>query len=230
MFSENISIWLVFAEGLLSFLSPCILPLLPVYFSFLAGATVNDIENNTINKSNFIKNSLGFVLGLSIIFVILGAGASFAGKIFFVYKDLIRQIGSIFVFIFGLHQTGLIKLRVLNYEKRFNFKEKSTSFINSFLLGVLFSFGWTPCIGPILGSVLFLAGNSGTMASGMALLFIYSLGMTIPFLLSTFAVGFFMKSYQKLYKYFNIVKIISGIILMIAGVLMYFNLLGVLSF
>jgi len=227
--TPNLSIWIVFAEGILSFLSPCVLPLLPAYISYLAGASVDDIKASTALRKSLIFNALGFALGLSLVFISLGAGASLLGGFLLQQGNLLRKIGGIIVVIFGIHHTGLITLPFLNYEKRLQVKGKAPGFFKAMLLGITFSFGWTPCIGPILGSVLILAGNTKNIMQGMGLLGVYSLGMSIPFVLIALALGKFLSSFKKIMPYFPVIKIVSGVLLMIMGILIYFNYLDVLG-
>lgn len=223
MLTQNdLTLFVVFIEGLLSFLSPCILPLIPVYISYLAGATIDEIQNDQSLRRTMLFNSFGFILGISMVFIILGAGASTIGNFFVTYDVLFRKVGAIIIIIFGLFSTGLLKINFLNYERRINVKNKSPKFINAFILGATFSFGWTPCIGPILGSVLLLASTSSTLEA-MFMLLVYSIGMTIPFLLTTLLIGKAMRQFKKVYSYFNIIKMISGVLLIIIGIAMYFD-------
>lgn len=229
MLGTNVTVWLAFLEGLASFLSPCILPLIPVYIGYLAGSTVEDIEHNETIRRTMLRNTVGFVLGISFVYISLGAGASVIGRFLFDYNDLFRIIGAIFIIVFGLFHTGLIKLNFLNRERRVDFKMKSPKFTKAFLLGMTFSFGWTPCIGPMLGSILFMAGNTGHVLKGIGLLAVYSLGMTIPLLLTAFLMGKFIKHYKKFYKYFDKIKMFSGILLIIMGIFMLFDLLSIFA-
>ncbi|WP_105615154.1 cytochrome c biogenesis CcdA family protein [Vallitalea okinawensis] len=222
LIQNDLTLFVVFVEGLLSFLSPCILPLIPVYISYLAGATIDEIQHDQSLRRTMLLNSFGFILGISTVFIILGAGASSIGSFFVTYDVLFRKVGAIIIIIFGLFSTGILKINFLNYERRLNVKNKSPKFINAFLLGATFSFGWTPCIGPILGSVLLLASTSST-TEAMFMLLVYSIGMTIPFFLTTLLVGRAMRQFKKVYKYFNTIKIISGVLLIIMGIAMYFD-------
>ena len=229
MLTQNVSIWLVFAEGILSFLSPCVLPLLPAYISYLAGASVDDIKASAALRKSLIFNAIGFTVGLSLVFISLGAGASLLGGVLLKQGNLLRKIGGVVVVIFGVHHTGAITLPFLNYEKRLQVTGKTPGFFKAMLLGITFSFGWTPCIGPILGSVLILAGNTSKVVQGMGLLGVYSLGMSIPFILIALALGKFLSSFRKIMPYFPVIKIVSGVLLILMGVLIYFNYLDILG-
>lgn len=214
---------LLFLEGLASFLSPCVLPLLPVYFSYLAGSTVDEILNKEELKKTFYKNSIGFVLGLSFVFLSLGMGANAIGQFIFKNNYFIKKIAAAIIILFGIHLSGIINIKALNYEKRLEIKKTKPKFLYAFLLGITFSFGWTPCIGAMLGSVLLMAGNAQNMLIAVFLMGVYSLGLSIPFLIATLAVGKFIRFYTKIYKYFGIIKLLSAVVLIIIGVLMFFN-------
>ena len=229
MLTPNLSMWMVLAEGVLSFLSPCVFPLIPAYLSYLAGTSIDEVQQDHSVHKTMIWNALGFVLGLSFVFISLGAGASLVGGFLFQQGEILRKIGAILVIFFGIHHTGLITIPFLNYEKRLHMKGSTPGFFKAFLLGVTFSFGWTPCIGPILGSVLILAGNTQHVLKGMGLLGIYSLGMSIPFIIIALIVGKFLSSFRKIMPYFPIIKAVSGGLLIIMGLLMYFNYFDVLG-
>ena len=215
----NLTIFIAFFAGLISFLSPCILPLVPAFLSYLVG-TSNDVKNY---RARVFLNALFFVLGFAIIFTLLGVALnSFLIKISFTLKLWLARIGGLIIFIFGLHLLKIIKIPFLEREHKFKIKAKY-GYFSSFLFGTAFAFGWTPCIGAILGSILTLAITQPE--SALSLLFAYSLGLGLPFLL----VGLFTsESYnlisrsEKFLKYFNI---IVGIILLVLGILVFFNLL-----
>ena len=223
MSTDRISMVVVFLEGLASFASPCVLPLLPVYLSYLAGASLEEVGNNKNLKRSMILHSIGFVLGLSFVFIGLGATANVIGRFMYEHGELLRKISGIVIIIFGLHHAEIINIKFFNYEKRMEVLENSPKFMNSILLGITFSFGWTPCVGPILGSVLMLAGNTETIWTGMGLLALYSLGLSLPFIIAALAINVFISHFQKIYQYFYIIKRISGILLIIMGILVYTN-------
>lgn len=214
----------VFFAGLASFITPCVLPMIPVYLMYLTGAmdvdSINDDWKKTLNRS------LAFVLGFTIVFVLLGLTATAFGKILFRNKNLLRQLGSVLIIVFGLSMLDIIRLPQFGEGKRM---KDSTGFISSMLMGMAFSIGWTPCFGPVLGAVLLVASNQATILRGGLLLLAYSIGLGVPFVLS----GFFATKLMKwINKYSNVIKImpkIAGVILIIFGVLMFFNKLAFLS-
>ena len=212
----------VFLQGVVSFFSPCFLPLLPAYLSFLAGqGIINEKQYKTSKK--LLINSSFFVLGFTVVFVLLGATATALGSFLVQNVVIIRKIGGIFIILFGLYNMGIIKLPLLLKEKKIHYSPKKASFASSFLLGISFSFGWSACIGPFLAPILTLSAYSETVYYGMLLLFIYSLGLAIPFLLIAFAFGHIWKYVQKIYKHMNIIRIISGLLLVVMGILIFMN-------
>lgn len=225
---NNISTIVVFLQGIASFLSPCILPLMPIYLTYLTGDSLEEIEAGKVRKSILI-NSIGFLLGLSLVFTVLGATATAFGRFLYFNNNIIRKIGGIVVVVFGIHHIGIINLDFLNMERRFNFNAKKPKFINSVLLGMAFSFGWTPCIGPILGSVLMMAASLETYGKGIYLLVIYSIGFSIPFLITALFLNLVLQRITNLDKYLKIIKVVSGILLIIMGILVYTNNLNAIS-
>ncbi len=217
---ENIYFTSVFAAGVLSFLSPCILPLLPVYFSLFTQDN-DDISDHP--KRYLILKTLCFVLGISTVFLLLGYGA---GKVsaFFLQRQ-VTQILGIIVIIFGILQTGLIKLPFLEKEYR-HLSSAKGNYLSTYLLGLTFSFGWTPCIGPILGGVLGLAASQSLNA--LPLMGVYTLGFTIPFLILAVLSDVLLHRIKGIYRYFNIIKIIGGVMLIIMGILLFTNSLNVI--
>lgn len=212
-----------FIEGILTFISPCILPILPVYFFYLAGVSA---ENNAVkNRYRLLFNSLGFVLGFSIVFITLGAAATTIGHFLNDNIGLFRKISGILMIIFGLNFTGIIKIGFLNTEKKFDYKFKELKFLSSIVFGMIFGFGWTPCAGAFLGSVLLMASNSGTVKEGVFLLSIYSLGLGVPFILSSLLFSEIKDSFRWLQEKGRIISIVSGVILIAAGILVYADLL-----
>jgi len=218
---ENISFFLAFIAGLLSILSPCVLPLLPSYVSYITGISFEDLTESNVSKDVFRKtlfHSLLFICGFSFIFIFLGASASFLGKTLGQYQDMIARIGGGIIILFGLHLIGIIKFSFLQGEKKADLKEKPAGIFGSILVGVVFAAAWTPCVGPILGSILTLAAAKGNVASGVYLLTAYSLGFAIPFLLFSLFLNSFLFHFQKFRKHLRLVSILSGILLLILGV------------
>lgn len=215
-------------QGIASFLSPCILPLMPIYLTYLTGDSLEEIETGKVKKSILI-NSIGFLLGLSLVFTVLGATATAFGRFLYFNNNIIRKIGGIVVIVFGIHHIGIINLNFLNMDRRFKFNSKKPKFINSILLGMAFSFGWTPCIGPIIGSVLMMAASLETYGKGIYLLIIYSIGFSIPFLITALFLNLVLQKITNLDKYLKIIKVVSGILLIIMGILVYTNNLNAIS-
>lgn len=211
---------LTFIEGILTFISPCILPMLPIYFLYLAGISEGN-EKNSLSKNKLLINSVGFVIGFTVIFVLLGATVTTIGQFLTEHKDLLRKISGILMVIFGLNFTGIINLGFLNLEKRLDYKVNKLNFFNSIVFGMVFAFGWSPCLGAFLGSALSLASSSKTVIGGIMLLFIYSMGLAIPFIVSAFIFERAKNIFKQLQKHNRLISIISGLLLIIAGILIF---------
>ena len=217
-----------FLAGILSFVSPCVLPLIPVYISYISGVSLEELQRG----GKFIPvliNSFIFVLGFTVVFVFYGASATFIGEMISHYKYILSKIGGIIIIIFGIHLTGLFRLKFLDIERKINIKGKFPLYIGSFLMGIAFSFGWTPCIGPILAAILILAAQKETLFQGIFLLFLYSMGLGIPFILSGIFINYFFKAFSKIKKHFRKIEIIAGILLIILGILVFFDIIQILS-
>jgi cytochrome c-type biogenesis protein len=210
---------MVFIEGILTFISPCILPMLPIYFIYLAGSAIEEEKY----KRTLIINSISFVLGITVIFTALGATATALGGLLNNNIDLFRKISGVIIIIFGLYFLGIIKINLFDSEKKINKKVEGKSILAAFLLGVIFAFGWSPCVGPFLASVLLMSANSETLTEGMTLLIIYSLGLGLPFILTAILFDHLKGFINKIKEKQNIIKIISGIILIIMGILFLTN-------
>ncbi|NWF75322.1 MAG: cytochrome c biogenesis protein CcdA [Nitrospirae bacterium] len=220
---QDISYTLAFIAGLLSFISPCVLPLVPSYVSFITGLSFKDLTVTSDKKRIrylTLSNSLAFIAGFSFIFVTLGISSSVIGRFLFEYLDLIRIIGGVLVIIFGLFISGILKLDLLMKEKKFHLSGKPAGYIGTFFVGMTFAAGWSPCIGPILGSILLYAGSKGSALYGLKLLSIYSLGLAVPFILSALAMNIFLSYSQKIVKYMRFIMLISGIILIVFGIML----------
>ncbi|MGI6536969.1 MAG: cytochrome c biogenesis CcdA family protein [Caldicoprobacterales bacterium] len=220
----------VFLEGVASFLSPCVLPLIPAYMTYITGKTVESMSRDRESQKTLIMNSLAFILGFTVIFVLLGAGASTLGSFLIRHQHLLRRISGLLIMIFGLFHTGILPIAFLNYEKRLLIRPEKQGLFTSFLVGMGFSIGWTPCIGPILTSVLLLAANTETLVRGMLLLAVYALGLGLPFLLLAVGIRYFWKYLKVISRHMKIIKIVSGIILIIIGIMIYYNLFALLAF
>jgi cytochrome c-type biogenesis protein len=221
-----IEISIAFGAGLISFLSPCVLPLIPGYVSFISGQSLQEILKS--KQVNFFPLVL-FCLGFSTVFIILGASASYLGQTLLQNSDTLRIIAGFIIIIFSLQLIGLINISYLNFEKRFEAK-KSQNIIFPYLIGLAFGFGWTPCIGPILGSILALASMEDTLSRAIILLSFYSLGLAIPFVLSGFLIQKFLIFSKNFKKNINLIAKIGGIILLITGILILTNQLQTIGF
>jgi cytochrome c-type biogenesis protein len=219
-----------FVAGLLSFLSPCVLPLVPGYVSLISGATVEDLQSSDRRLLRTVMlHSITFVLGFSVVFIALGAVATSVGQFANQYHALLTKIAGGVVIIFGLHLTGLLKIKALYADKRLHNVKGSSSVAGSFLVGFAFAFGWTPCIGPILAAILVLAETQDTVLKGILLLAIYSLGLAVPFLLTSLGVDRFLAFYGRFRRHLHTVEVISGVLLIAVGVLIFLNNLRLLS-
>ena len=233
MFTENISFLAALVAGFISFISPCVLPLIPGYLSFISGVSVADMSAAEKRGEVLRKVALSsfiLVLGFSAVFITLGASATAVGKFLLSNKiGLFNRIAGVIIVILGLHVMGLIRIPFLNYEKRFQARSKPLGALGTFLVGIAFAFGWTPCIGPILGGILGLAANQGTVAQGMLLLTFYSLGLGIPFLITAISFNWFLGFSGFFKKHFRSIEVASGLLLVAIGLLIFFNQFGVLS-
>lgn len=236
---KDLSFGIAFLGGVVSFLSPCVMPLIPSYISYITGLSFKDLTENTssqdgsperarIRRVTFI-NSLFFVAGFSFIFILLGASSSTIGRLFLHYRDVVRIIGGILIIIFGLFLAGLLNLNLLMREKRIELKDRPAGLIGSFIVGITFGAGWTPCIGPILGSILIYASTKESVLYGMALLGAYSLGLGLPFIISAMAINIFLSYTKGLYRYMRYVTFISGLILVAFGIVLVTDSLGFIT-
>ncbi len=217
---------IAFGAGLISFLSPCVLPLIPGYISYISGQSLQEILNK--KEINFFPLIL-FCLGFSTVFVILGASASFLGQTLLQNSEILRIAAGIIIIIFSLQLIGIINIPYLNFEKRFDAKE-SRNILFPYVIGVAFGFGWTPCIGPILGSILALASIEETLSRAVILLILYSLGLAIPFVLSGYLIQKFLLFSKNFRNNINLISKIGGIILLITGILILTNQLQAIGF
>jgi len=224
---SEISLLGALVAGLLSFLSPCVLPLVPAYLSFISGVSVDALRNgeninhDAVRKTAMVQ-ALWFVLGFSLVFIALGATASLIGQWLLSHMAVLAKVAGMIIIVFGLHYTGLIRIPFLMMEARLSTDEvKSTSGWGALILGSAFAFGWTPCIGPILGAILALAGAQGQVGEGMLLLVMYSIGLGIPFLLAAFATNSFLHWSQRFKRYLHAIEVVSGVLLIIVGVMIF---------
>jgi|TARA_E500000081_G_scaffold87447_1_gene88621 cytochrome c-type biogenesis protein len=217
---------IAFGAGLISFLSPCVLPLIPGYVSYISGQSLQEILES--KKTNFFPLVL-FCLGFSTVFVLLGASASFLGQALLQNSEILRIVAGIIIIIFSFQLLGIINISYLNFEKRFDAKE-SRNILFPYIIGLAFGFGWTPCIGPILGSILAIASIEETLTRAIVLLIFYSLGLAIPFVLSGYLIQKFLLFSKNFRKNINLISKIGGITLLVTGILILTNQLQAIGF
>ncbi len=231
MFTESISYSAALVAGLLSFFSPCILPLIPAYFTFITGLSMDELTgtHSAAVRIRIVLATVSYVMGFSLVFILMGASASFIGGAIFEYRDWIRIIGGLLIILLGIHMTGLLRFKALEFERRLEIRRKPLHLLGTFVVGMAFGAGWSPCIGPLLGSILIVAGNQETVGSGIGLLSVYAAGLAIPFLLLSIFVDSllaFMKKASWSIKYINMT---AGALLLILGLLLVTNNLNLIS-
>ena len=219
---SDVTLLAAFAAGFLSFVSPCVLPLIPGYISFVSGVSVEEMRSDTpaaASRVQIFVTSLAFVIGFSIVFVALGASATAIGKFLFDKLPELSKIAGAILIVFGLHTMGVFRLAFLETEKRVHAQRKPAGPLGALLVGIAFAFGWTPCIGPILGGILAIAGSKNSVGEGITLLAIYSLGLGIPFLITSLAINQFFGAAKKIRRYYHAIELTSGALLIVIGVL-----------
>lgn len=230
--SDHISYASAFIAGLLSFLSPCVLPLIPSYITYITGLSFADLQAehpSHVVRRKAIFHSIAFILGFTVVFVLLGASATYLGTFLHRHTVLIRKIGGVMIILFGIHVTGLLPIKLLMGEKRVSIKHKPAGYVGSFLVGLVFAAGWTPCIGPILAAILMVAATEEQVYEGILLLLLYSLGLGIPFLLSSLAMHQFLSVFNRFKKFIRTFEFVTGVFLVVIGILIYSNWLTKLS-
>jgi len=215
---NDVGLLFALAGGVLSFFSPCVFPLLPAYITHLTGGKIED-SKLVVNRPTMYLRSTGFIIGFSIIFISLGASASFIGQVLAQYRVLIMQIAGLLIIIFGLQMAGLLKFKVLMKEKRIQSEQRPKSMFSSILLGMAFASGWSPCVGLALSSILLLASSSDTLSQGIFLLGAYSLGMAIPFLIISIVISYSLKTMRKINKYLSKLAFVNGMTMVGLGFL-----------
>jgi cytochrome c-type biogenesis protein len=229
---ENVSIVTALAFGFLSFISPCVLPIVPGYISFISGLSFEEMQHSSqlpALRKRILSNSFFFVIGFSLVFIALGASASAVGQFLHEQINLMSKIAGVIVVIFGIHMIGIYKIPFLNYEKRLLTSQKPLGFLGSFVVGLSFAFGWTPCIGPILASILAVASQQETIGQGVVLLVFYSAGLGIPFLLTGVSLTVFYKVFDKFKRHLHKVEVVGGVLLVVFGILIFTNYLTIVS-
>lgn len=229
---DNVSFFTAFAAGLISFLSPCVLPLVPGYISIISGFSLDQLQSESHNSSltrSVVMNSIMFILGFSITFISLGASAAWLGQVLLSRMTFLQRIAGVILVIFGLHLLGIFKISFLYKDKRFHNVEKPRGLFGALVLGLAFAFGWTPCIGPILAGILTIASTKQTVDQGVFLLAVYSLGLGIPFLMTSLGLNKFLAFYSRFKRHFHAVEMVSGALVIAVGVLIFTNNLSRLA-
>ncbi len=233
MLSSHVSLFASFSAGFLSFVSPCVLPLVPSYVSYMTGLSLEQLTDASERqrfRQAIILNSCLFIAGFSSVFIAFGASASFVGQVLYGYQDLIRKIGAVLIIVFGLSLLGALRWNVLMTERRlFSFGSRPVGYVGSFLIGTAFAAAWTPCVGPVLGAILAYASTTESLSSGILLLASYSLGLGIPFFVTAFSVDKFLNHFQTARRYLRGVSVGSGICLVLVGAIMYVDSLALLT-
>ena len=221
---------MAFTAGLISFLSPCVLPLIPGYVSFISGVSLEEIGEKTSGRSSIMRqkgmillNSIAFICGFSIVFILLGASATWAGSFFSSRLAIFSKLAGLFIIFFGLFKMGIIRLSPLYKIKTFYFNKKKFGLLGACLIGAAFAFGWTPCIGPILGGILTYAGTLKHVNQGVVLLMVYSVGLGVPFMLTAIGINHFFRFFKRIKKYLGLIEKISGFVMVILGLMIFTN-------
>jgi cytochrome c-type biogenesis protein len=222
---ESVGFLVAFSAGLFSFLSPCVLPLFPSYLSFITGMSVERLSGEVTAgaRGRVLVHSLAFIAGFTAVFVSLGVSVSAAGQFLLDYRDWIRIAGGILIIVFGLYIAGVLRVGLFGRTAQLQIREKRAGLLGSFAVGLTFAIGWTPCVGPILGSILTLASNDKTVAQGTGLLLAYSAGLGIPFLLFSLALGAFLRFFKRYRVFIPVVERVAGVLLIVVGVLVVSN-------
>ena len=233
---ENVTLFAAFGAGLLSFISPCVLPLVPGYLSYISGLSLDELRGAPVAgggvpvtapsaaaRQQVILSSLAFILGFSLVFVALGAAASVLGQFLLDRLEILSRIAGAMVIILGLHTMGVLRIEWLYQEKRVHTRRKPVGSIGALLVGVAFAFGWTPCIGPILGGILAIAGSQDTVGQGVRLLAIYSLGLGVPFFAAAIAINRFFNAMSRIRRHYHKIELVSGALLVVIGALIFTN-------
>jgi cytochrome c-type biogenesis protein len=219
---QEISGMIAFSAGLLSFASPCVLPLVPSYITYITGVSfkeLTEVEARSKLRWATISHSFCFIIGFSLVFVLMGASATYLGQLLVQYQYWIMKGGGVLIILLGIHFTGIINIPFLHIEKRFEMRKRPLGYVGSFVVGVVFAAGWTPCIGPILSTILIYASTSKSVVTGILLLTYYSVGLGIPFFLSSLAFNSFLSAFDKIKRYMRVINIVSGLFLIGIGIL-----------
>lgn len=222
----EVTLLAAFAAGFLSFVSPCVLPLIPGYISFISGLSLEEMQGKVEAKSSrasVLLASVAFVLGFTVIFVALGASASAIGKWMYAQSPILEKIAGTILIVLGLHMMGVFRIRLLESDARIHTQRKPAGPIGAFLVGTAFAFAWTPCIGPILGGILAMAASRDSVGEGMQMLAVYSLGLGVPFLLTSVAIDRFFSAAARIRRHYRTIELVSGSLLIVVGLLIFFD-------
>lgn len=228
----QISLIAAFSAGLLSFVSPCVLPLVPSYISYITGLSVEQLTDASERekfKKAIVLNSLLFIAGFSSVFIAFGASASLLGQLLITYQEYIRRVGGLLIIVFGLYLLGILNLNFLKMEHRYQFRNRPAGYLGSFVIGIAFAAGWTPCVGPVLGSILLYAGTRDSLLDGVVLLTFYSLGLGLPLFFTALGVDRFLAYFKEVRAYLWGVSTVSGVLLVVVGAMIYANSLTMVT-
>lgn len=226
------SLMAAFVAGLLSFISPCVLPLVPSYLMYITGLSVDqlsDVAERRRLRKTIVVNSLMFIAGFSLVFVAFGASASLIGQLLTDHQQLLRKVGGVFIILFGLYVMGILNLKFLMTERRIHLRGRPAGYAGSLLIGATFAAGWTPCVGPVLGTILLYASTTETLMDGVSLLVFYSVGLGLPFFGAAMGIDRFLVSFKRVRGYLGVVSVMSGALLVLFGFLVYDNSLAVMT-
>jgi cytochrome c-type biogenesis protein len=227
---ENVTLFAAFIAGVLSFISPCVLPLIPGYLSFVSGVTLDEMRGTALPtaaptnaRRRAVTMSVAFVLGFSLVFISLGASATAIGTVLMEHLSLLGKIAGVVIILFGLHMMGVLRIGWLYSEKRMQTSGKPAGFFGAMLVGIAFAFGWTPCIGPILAAILAVAATQESVGEGVKLLAVYSAGLGVPFIATSLAINKFLAASARIRKHYHTIEVVSGVLLVAVGVLIFTN-------
>ena len=227
---ENVTLLAAFLAGVLSFISPCVLPLIPGYLSFVSGVTLDEMRGTSDGgaaaidaRRRAVVMSVAFVLGFSLVFIALGASATAVGSLLMEHLSLLGKIAGVVIILFGLHMMGVLRIGWLYNEKRMQTSGKPAGFFGAMLVGIAFAFGWTPCIGPILAAILAVAATQESVGEGVKLLAVYSAGLGVPFIATSLAINKFFAASARIRKHYHTIEVVSGVLLVMVGVLIFTN-------
>jgi len=232
MFEHEVTYLVAFSAGLLSFFSPCVLPLIPAYLSYITGMSIEEYskELHGSAKRRVILNTVFFILGFAFIFIfVFGAGTTLISSVLRTHKDLIGKVGGLVIFLFGLHFLGVFKMKWMYREKRAKIRNIRAGYVGSFFIGIAFSAGWTPCVGPILASIIGMGLTANSQWTAIRLLSLYTAGLALPFLLTSIAINFFLPLFNKVKRHFKFIEVATALLLISVGLLMFLGQFSAIS-